>query len=512
MNMDRLYTLIKSLDKSEKRYYKIFASRHIIKGSKHEIELFNIIERLKNPDDQKVKASVKSRQLLEHFSIHKHLLYKNLLKCLNAYHSGKSAEDEILELYKSSKILFEKCLFEESNKLIEKAKNIALKNECFNLYLMLAETENFFYETHFDLKSFEEKILKETQNELNISEKQQNLIHFRETGNLLHYYAKRYGVMDKNLNLQYWPELPDITLIENEKSARSEKAKLLLWKIQSLIAYRNADYKLSSVYENKILTLLGSKDDDYPFKTMEIILSYNRNIWNYFMSGDSSNVNAILSKVYAIPDTSRSVRLIKFQLFINYELLNKINTGNIKGADEIEQKIQQHYDEFGNAISLQKKMIFNFNLALLFFVAGNYNKSQKWLNTLLENINKKIDTDIMISARITNIILQYEQNMHSLIKYSVLSAKRYIRKIRPLSNFDNLFFNTIIRLSEYNTEDVKMKILKHFKKELQQIIRSGQSYDRCFPYYQWVESKIEKTPLEKVIHETNVLGKRSDFN
>jgi hypothetical protein len=61
MNMDRLYTLIKSLDKSEKRYYKIFASRHIIKGSKHEIELFNIIERLKNPDDQKVKASVKSR-------------------------------------------------------------------------------------------------------------------------------------------------------------------------------------------------------------------------------------------------------------------------------------------------------------------------------------------------------------------------------------------------------------------------------------------------------------------
>lgn len=258
--------------------------------------------------------------------------------------------------------------------------------------------------------------------------------------------------------------------------------------------------------------MLESKNDAYPFKMLEIMLTLDRMIWNYYMSGEAAKVNDILKKVNAIPDSSRNIRLIKFQLFTNYQLLNDINTGNVKDANKIEERMESFYDEFGDAISLQKKLIFNFNLAMLFFVSGNYTKSSKWINTLLDNINKKIDTDIMISARLVNIILQYEQKMFSLIKYSVLSAKRYIKKIRPLNEFDIIFFNTIVKLSEYNTEEEIRSIIEDFKEKLRGIITSGQSYDRCFPYYQWCESKIEEVLLSKIIWETNVSGKRMPFN
>lgn len=508
--MNSLYLLVKALEKSEKRYFKIFASRHVIGGKKHEIELFDAIEKVKYPTDSSVKAQIKNKQLLKNFSLHKHLLYKSLLRCLNTYHAGNTIEDEILEMYRSGRILFEKCLFEESKKMIEKAKVLALEYECFGLYLMLCETENIFHEYHFDLKQFEEKILNQSALEKDVLAKLQNLIEYRNVNNQLHFHTKRFGVMDKNLIRRYLPILPDLELISEEKKAASTKALAYYWKVRSLMAYRDADYDLSTHFEEKILRWYKTKDNHYPFKMLEITLTLERMIWNYYMQGNIEKVKELLERVDTIPDLHRNIRLEKFQLYINYQLLTCINTGNTTEAESLEIRMEEAYREMGDAISLQKKLIFNYNLAILFFVAGNYAKCSKWLDTLMAHISKKIDTDIMISARLINIIVQYEMKMYSLIKYSVLSAKRYISKIRPLNDFDHLLFTTLMRLSTHRIEEETIKIMQDFKEALHKIIVSGKDYDRCFPYYQWIEAKIEQLPLARVIWETNVSGKR-DF-
>ncbi len=502
--MDSLYRLIKSLDKAEKRYFTLYTKRHLIKGSNHDLELFEIIDSQPNPDDKTVKSKIKSPKVKKNFSIQKHLLYKNILKCLNAYHSGRNAEDEILELYKSSKILYEKCLYDESNKLITKAKKIALDNECFSLYLTLCESENIIQERHFDIKSFKDTVLNNAKKELVILEQLQNLILYREISNTLLYHSKMWGITDADLNKRYLPELPHEHLANDVSKTLSSKAAITYHKIHSLLAYREKDYEKSIESEEKKLAVLKAKPANFPFKTQEILLSLDRMVWNYYLEGNQKKIKAILDEVYAIPAENQNIRLIRFQLFINFELLNKINTGNTGNTAEIEKRIITFYNDFEHAFSLQKKLIINFNLSMLFFISGEYAKSKKWIDTLLDNVNKKLDMDIIISAKLVNAILLFEQKMFPVVRYSILSAKRFIRKSRKLNEFENMFFNTLLQLSSNDIEAAeKEAVMKNFHEQYEKLISSGKPVDRCFPHHQWSESHLKKQTLAQTIAVAN---------
>lgn len=499
--MEALFKLIKSLDKGEKRYFSLYASRHLIKGTSYDVELFHAIDKCTVLNDNEVKKKLTSAALKNNYSIHKHLLYKSILRSLTTYHTGKDAEDEIIELFKTSKILYEKGLYEESKKNIEKAKKIAIEHECFSLFIMLCEKENIIHERHFVMDEFKSKIIDDVPYLHNVLRKLENKLAYAEIKNTLLHHIKVWGILDEQINKKYLPDLPYDYLQNDEKNAESDIAKINFWKIKSNLNYRNKEYENSIQYNENILKTIHLKPDNYPYKTEEILGTLDRMIWNYLMLGNGKKLAAILKQVEKLPDENRNIKLLKFQLFTNYDLLHRINTGKIEDAEDVEEKILQFYNEFDYAISIQLKLIFNYNLATLFFSAGKFHKALHWYETLSSNNIKNIDADIVMSARLVIIIIQYELKMHSLVRYSVLSAKRFLKKKRDLNEFDILFFNTINKLSDYS-EDEKI-IFQNFITQIRMFLDSGKPVDKCFPYYQWAKAKLENKPLNLVIKTDN---------
>ncbi len=499
--MEALFRLVKSLDKSEKRYFSIYLTRHSADGNTHDAELFYIIEKLENPSDELLKQKITTKKIIANLSVYKHILYKNLLKCLNSYHSGKTLEDEVLELYKSSKILYDKSLYEESRKLIHKAKKIVRENELFNLWNMLSKMEDIIQKRLFIPENYEADVLNEFENDYQILKFQENYLQYREIDSKLFFHSKRWGINDKSLNAEHLPQLPNEHLYKTEKYALTQNATLKFLEINSLFQYKDGRYKESIALEKKIQKTIASNNNKYPYKLQDMLLSLDRMIWCYYMRMEFKKVDEIIETVKQLPDADINIRLIKFQLFTNVELMTKINTGDILNIAEIENRVKKFYKDFGQAISLQKQLILNYNLALLYFVAQDYNKSAEWLETLLSSAGKNVDLDIIISAKLVNIIMQYEQKMHSLVRYSIISTKRFIKRKRALNDFDQLFFSTIKKLADYSGDE--KELLTNYYKKYYEMVKKNEPVDRCFSHYQWGISRAHKKPMNIVIQEVN---------
>ena len=89
MSSHTLYDLISSMTMSEKRYFKLFSSRHVIGDSNDYIHLFNAIDKQKVYSEDKLRKA----SFVKNLSQEKNYLYRLVLKSLNAYHSNEAAQD-----------------------------------------------------------------------------------------------------------------------------------------------------------------------------------------------------------------------------------------------------------------------------------------------------------------------------------------------------------------------------------------------------------------------------------
>src|SRR6187402_373889 len=105
---DVLYDLIKSLTGNEKRFFKIYASRHVTSGKNNYVKLFEAIDKLTVYDDKKLKSKIKDESFGNHFSAEKNYLYNLILECLDIYHKDSSVDRLISKYVNISRILSEK--------------------------------------------------------------------------------------------------------------------------------------------------------------------------------------------------------------------------------------------------------------------------------------------------------------------------------------------------------------------------------------------------------------------
>src|SRR5688500_17153020 len=96
---DDLLQLIKSLDQTEKRYFKIFATMHV-KGSDDNkyVKLFDAIDKQNEYNEEQIREQFKDEKFLIQLHVAKNYLYNIILKSLRLYHSEKSKLNELMDL------------------------------------------------------------------------------------------------------------------------------------------------------------------------------------------------------------------------------------------------------------------------------------------------------------------------------------------------------------------------------------------------------------------------------
>ncbi|GAC1528715.1 MAG: hypothetical protein NVS3B15_06680 [Sediminibacterium sp.] len=122
---DSLFQLVKSLQKSEKRSFKLYIKRNSAKEDLKIIQLFDAMDKLPDYDEKillKKLASIEKPQLA---NLKTHL-YKQLLASLRLLKSAESIDLQLHEQLDYARILYNKGLYHQSLKILDKVKGMAL--------------------------------------------------------------------------------------------------------------------------------------------------------------------------------------------------------------------------------------------------------------------------------------------------------------------------------------------------------------------------------------------------
>lgn len=117
---NELFDLIKSLTKSEKRFFKLHSA--LQSGEKNYLRIFDAIDKQKAYDEDAIKQQFARETFIRHFPSEKNHLYKLILKALRAYHAESSIGGLLKQHINNIEILFGKALYTEAGKILQRAQ------------------------------------------------------------------------------------------------------------------------------------------------------------------------------------------------------------------------------------------------------------------------------------------------------------------------------------------------------------------------------------------------------
>ena len=132
-----LFHLVKSLSKSEKRFFKLTSS--LQSGDKNYLKIFDVIDKQDDYDEESIKDMFKGEVFIKHFPSEKNHLYKLILKSLRSYHSDNSISSVLKQEIKNIEILYQKALYKECNKFLNRAKKTRNRTREVLLFVRIIE-------------------------------------------------------------------------------------------------------------------------------------------------------------------------------------------------------------------------------------------------------------------------------------------------------------------------------------------------------------------------------------
>src|SRR5688572_5918451 len=130
---DSLFQLIKSLEKSEKRNFKLYVKRNSGGEDLKIVQLFDALDKMPEYDESRLlKNRSFNKQQLSNIKAH---LYRKILSSLRLIKDTDNIDLQLHEQMDHARILYNKGLYLQSLKVLDKMKELARSNNQYT-YLM----------------------------------------------------------------------------------------------------------------------------------------------------------------------------------------------------------------------------------------------------------------------------------------------------------------------------------------------------------------------------------------
>ena len=496
------------MSKSEKRYFKIFSAQHTAKEEKNYIKIFNVIDKQDVYNENKLLKLFSEEKTTNALHAAKSYLYYLILKALRNYHAGKSTEREIHELLDHIELLYEKQLYKQCLKVLQRVFEIASKTEHF---LHLLKIYKWRY-----------KILRETQDVEDLKEllnfaPSEELLLIKQYKNCREYdwllteifitYKETGHIRNKDEGLIYEAIMSKISG-ENNKLL-SKRAKISSVWISYFNAYIHSDYVQAYYYTKQIIQLIESFPDfEKEYAKMYILTLDNLVLVASKTKKNYEEISAYVAKIRALKGDTDLVKEMIFCYSYGMELRYYFITGKFKEGIQSVKKLEAQIA--ANKKTMNSLFIQNTyqNMIYLYFGAMEYTKALEYVNKFINkevNARYNIDCDI----HIINLIIHYELGNTDLLEYLLKSTYRFLYKRGRLLQFEShiLGFMRNVIHSRNAPHNIK-EAFKDLKEKL--LLLSEDPFEKRvyeqFDYISWLESKIENRNFADVIREKAING------
>ncbi|MCI4667979.1 MAG: hypothetical protein MRZ79_07445 [Bacteroidia bacterium] len=501
---EEVFQLIKSLEKGEKRNFKLFVKRNSGNQELKIIRLFDRLDKMEVYNEDLLLKQEKSLKKAQLSNLKAHL-YKQILSSLRVMQDGKDIENELHRQLEYAKILYGKGLINLSLRVLTKIKEVAKSYHQLSFLLQILIFEKKIELLHITRSSPDRAILLSRE----IEENCEKILKIEELSNLSLLMYDRYIKNGFSRNEEEYQEIrsffqeslpPDAHLI------RSFFGRLYLYQSFVWYAYIQQDFLMYYRYARKWVDLF--KEDP---KMIEIESNfYLKGIHNLlqalFYNGHTQKFEYWLDKLFVLSmepghDFSPNNDI---QAFI-YLHLSRINQHFLKGTFieglESVPAIEAFLEEYSIQIDPHRKLLFHYKIASLYFGAADFSKCIEYLNKII-NWNWSLRDDLQCYARLLHLISHYELGHFDILDSLAKSAYRYMAKMKNLNIVEKEIFEFIRNSFKYYPEEFPIAF-QNLLDKLKQHEGNPQA-KRAFNYLDfisWLESKLQDRPVQEVIQE-----------
>jgi len=505
----QVFELIKSLTKSEKRYFKISAANHTIGEENNYVKLYDLLNKQKKYDESEIVKILKGHKFVSRLSASYYELYNLILKSLNEFHSGLNADFRIKEYLQNAKVLYDKGHYEQALKILRKAKVLAYDHEEYQAILEIIVHEVANLKQLSDPSSMVNELEELNEARINVLEKissvgQLSLIHEKIENRL-----QRYGMPRNEKEVDVYKKIMDDPVVNRNISELTEKEKNWLYTIKVKYYYALDEIEKCFEFMMKQVSLLESNTKKFD-DSMEYIkaLSNLHLVCNMLKKHDEVKLIRESMKKYCAKHDSKFSFPVNVLVFheLNNDLVTCIDMGEYEEGFKLVPEFEEGMKKYGDRLGTTTTVVMYYNMALLYVEGGELRKSLRWLNKLLNETDSGTREDIQCFARILLLIVHYDLENLDVLPYYVRSTYGYLYKRNRVYKMESSILNFIRKkLPKINQLDTNalMEAFAELKDEVEKI--SEDPFEKKaidhFDFISWLESKLQNRPFTEVIKE-----------
>ena len=508
---DALFVLVKSLSKSEKRQFKLYVGRLGVNTDAKFLALFNLLDKMKRYDEKAIlQSGIVTKSQLSNLKAH---LYKQILVSLRLNPVNQTIRVQIREQLDFATILYQKGLYKQSLKILDKVKAIAIENEEKNIAYEIVELEKII-ETQYITRSIPDRA-----DELAVQAKELSA-HNVMTSKLSNLSLQLYGMM---LKVGYVRNDEDYQKVKRYFESHLPKyhiddlgfrEKLWLYKAYLWYSFLVQDFLSCYKYASKWVDLFHEHEEMIYQNPVFYLKGNHYLLESLFYVKYSSQFKFTLERLEKMLESKAfpsndNISSLAF-LYVNF---NKLNLHFLEGTFDkglylvkiIEYGISKHRDR----IDEHHIMIFYYKIACLYFGVGDNRKCIYYLKKIINNKNLRMREDLMCFARVLSLVAHYEAGMDYHLEVQLKSTYKFLLKMNELHAVQKEMIKFLRNLGNIYPHELKNEFRNLYERLKKYEHHPYQK--RAFLYLDilsWLESHLENKPVAQIIREKAMTAAR----
>ncbi|NML20902.1 hypothetical protein HHL16_08455 [Pseudoflavitalea sp. G-6-1-2] len=499
---DALFQLIHSLEKSEKRNFKLYVTRNSSGEDLKVVQLFDAMDKMEEYDEALILKKNKDlkKQQLSNIKAH---LYKQILSSLRLIKDDENIDIQLREQMDHARILYNKGLYLQSLKVLDRMKELAREYNQFTYLLQVLFFEKKIEALHIT-RSMQDRAdrltteVEEVNKRLDITSKLSNL-----ALQLYSWYIRNGHARNEK------DEVSVTNFFEKHFPKEAEDAKgfyerLYRYQCYCWYGFIRQDLLTYYRYTQKWVDLFSKEKHMVEVETAHYIKGLHNLLTAHLDLQNFQKFNEVLDTFEQFSQSKIVLHNhnnnIQTFVYLNLQRINKyFMEGTFTEGCKMVPVIEEKLTEYTLYLDRHRILVFYYKFASLYFGSGQYEKAIDYLNKI---INWKVDlrTDLQAYSRLLHLIAHYELKNFDLLEYLFKSVYRFMSKMENLSVVEEEIFRFLRRSFHITPRNLKTEFEKLLNKLKQH--QRNRYETRAFMYLDiisWLESKIDNVPVQEVI-------------
>ncbi len=503
---DSLFILIKSLTKSEKRQFNLYVGRLGGNVDAKFFTLFKFLEKQKKYDEKVILASkIVSKQQLSNLKAH---LYKQILISLRLNPAHKNIRIQIREQLDFATVLYQKGLYKQSLKLLERAKTMAVENEEKNIAYEIVELEKVI-ESQYITRSINSRADELVAQAKSLS--RHNVIASKLSNLSLQMYSilLENGYVKDDIELNAVNSFFEAKLPKYDYAQLGFREKLWLNKAHLWQSFLTQDFLKSYKYASSLVNLFIAQPKYIAIHPVFYLKGKNYLLESSFLVKHLSKLKQELSLFEdeinnnIIPKDSNT-EILEFLYLYKNKLHLYFLQGNFAEGEYLVQEIEEKIKLYLDRLDGHHIVMLYYKIACLYFGMGENEKCIAYLDKIIKPKKLGFAEDLQCFARILSLIAHYECGLDYDLERQFKDTYRFLIKMENLQEVQKVLITSIKEMQDVFPNQIKNEFKKIYDKL--KIYEDHPYEKRAFLYLDilsWLESKIENKPVASIIKEKN---------